>query len=544
MTALNVVQTHDAIHFFSDGAFIDPNTNRMVTIGQKVFAFPHARCAIGISGPLELCRQLGMTGQMCVTIDQVVADVEAILPKMIEIFVDGRPELNLGFYVGGFSPDGERQFFKLNAKTTDKEFKFVRCDTDCWNYSPAFTSHSLRLVIGNQKADEFGSGFTERLGISDPVSHGMLALEAQRGLKVCDAGLAGGSAFTVGAFAQLTTVYADRVESRILKHWPDRCGAPINPEGAAKVYQFGFGKVSYQPGGLVGFKGANDASNGINTGASSNYSVNSTDGYVAPTISGTTTGTFALSSTGGGGRQSSDGESLAMQFTAPSDGTIDTARMSVNSVTTGGTWEARLYSNNSGSPGTKIGSSSSGTSITTSGAKTFTFGSPPSVTGSTVYWLVVTPVSGTPNVFFDTAANSASYGSGRGATITAITNNLPSSEDWRMEINYVGTPNNMTLVTAAQTADSSVSNGRVLLEYDNIATPTLNTDLTVEVTCDGGSNWAAATLTLVTANSQGGRSVAETADTACTAGTSFAARIKTLNGKNVKIHGLTLDWRE
>lgn len=90
-------------------------------------------------------------------------------------------------------------------------------------------------------------------------------------------------------------------------------------------------------------------------------------------------------------------------------------------------------------------------------------------------------------------------------------------------------------IAAAQTSDSSVSNARVLLEYDNTANPTLNTDLTVEVSCNGGTNWTAATLSPVTAYSQGGRRVAETVDQACTPGTSFAARIKTLNNKNVPI---------
>ncbi|MCP3392051.1 hypothetical protein NLM27_24990 [Bradyrhizobium sp. CCGB12] len=97
--------------------------------------------------------------------------------------------------------------------------------------------------------------------------------------------------------------------------------------------------------------------------------------------------------------------------------------------------------------------------------------------------------------------------------------------------------NNMTAVTTAQTADSSVSNARVLLEFDNgFANPTLNTDLTVDVTCNGGTNWTAATLSVVTNYGQGGRKVVETADTA---GTSFAARIKTLNNKYVPIYGLS-----
>lgn len=109
------------------------------------------------------------------------------------------------------------------------------------------------------------------------------------------------------------------------------------------------------------------------------------------------------------------------------------------------------------------------------------------------------------------------------------------------ELTYFSPPtaNNMTLVTAAQTADSAVSNARVLIEYDGTAVPTLNTDFTVEVTCDGGSHWTAATLSLVTSYSQGGRKIAETADTACTPGTDFRARIKILNGKNVPIYGVS-----
>jgi hypothetical protein len=105
-------------------------------------------------------------------------------------------------------------------------------------------------------------------------------------------------------------------------------------------------------------------------------------------------------------------------------------------------------------------------------------------------------------------------------------------------------PSNMTFVTTAQTADASVSNARVLLEFDNgFSNPTLNTDLTVEVTCNGGTNWTSATLSTVSNLGQGGHKIVETADTACTAGTSFAARVKTLNNKYVPIFGISLTVR-
>lgn len=112
----------------------------------------------------------------------------------------------------------------------------------------------------------------------------------------------------------------------------------------------------------------------------------------------------------------------------------------------------------------------------------------------------------------------------------------------RLQMLSAGTTNNMTLITTAQTADSSVTSGRVLLEYNPVDAITLNTDFTAEVTCNGGTNWASATLSAVTSYSGGStqRSVAETADTSCTSGTSFAARIKTLNNKNVQIFGASL----
>jgi hypothetical protein len=97
-----------------------------------------------------------------------------------------------------------------------------------------------------------------------------------------------------------------------------------------------------------------------------------------------------------------------------------------------------------------------------------------------------------------------------------------------------------TLVTTAQTADASVSNGRVLIEFDNMASPTLNTDLTAEVSCNGGSNWASASLSSVSTNGQGGRKIVESVDQACTAGTSFQARIKTLNSKQIPLYGASL----
>jgi hypothetical protein len=100
--------------------------------------------------------------------------------------------------------------------------------------------------------------------------------------------------------------------------------------------------------------------------------------------------------------------------------------------------------------------------------------------------------------------------------------------------------NNMTLVTTSQPADAAIGNVRVLLEYNPVDATTLNTDLTVEVTCNGGSTWTNATLAAA-GTAQAGHKVAETADTTCPAtGTSFAARIKSLNNKFIEIYKTTV----
>lgn len=135
-------------------------------------------------------------------------------------------------------------------------------------------------------------------------------------------------------------------------------------------------------------------------------------------------------------------------------------------------------------------------------------------------------------------------GGGAGATSASTTQALLTGGAGSMDNIWVTTAtyNNMTVVTTAQTADASVSSGRVLMEIENLTINTLNTDVTAEVTCNGGSNWATGTLASV-GFGQGGRTVVETTDTACTSGTSFAARVKGLNNKGANVYKLTVTVR-
>jgi hypothetical protein len=335
----------------------------------------------------------------------------------------------------------------------------------------------------------------------------------------------------------------DSIETRILTRWPDACGAPINPDGATKTYVSGFGNISFQPRALVGFKGANDTANGINTGASSNYSVNASSGYVAPTVTAPTLITWTSPTnigdlTGAGG--------LAAAF----DGVTNQALAS----------SARKSSANPG----WIGRYKSGAPKTVTRVKVYgpnngrISGDLSSTTGTIKIYGKATgqATNSTDGVLL----YSGTFNDGTSAVIdinSGITAQASESVFVRIdfgasttfdvnvaEVEFyegVSAANNMTLVTIAQTADATVSNARVLIEFDNTASLTAGTDFTIETTCNGGTNWTAAgTYTVVTSNSQGGRKVIETDDMTCTSGTSFAARIKTLTNKDMPIHGLAL----
>jgi hypothetical protein len=95
------------------------------------------------------------------------------------------------------------------------------------------------------------------------------------------------------------------------------------------------------------------------------------------------------------------------------------------------------------------------------------------------------------------------------------------------------TTNNAVLILPYQTTNTARTKARVIVEIDPIDAITIGTDFTIEVTCNGGTNWHAAGSYTNCGKGQSGRTVIETDEITCTSGTSFSARIKNLNNKNV-----------
>lgn len=99
---------------------------------------------------------------------------------------------------------------------------------------------------------------------------------------------------------------------------------------------------------------------------------------------------------------------------------------------------------------------------------------------------------------------------------------------------------NALLITPYQTADAARTKVRGIFDIDPVDAITLGTDWTVEYTCNGGTNWHAASTYTNCGKGQSGRTVIETDEVSCTSGTSFAARVKNLNNKNVHVHKASL----
>ena len=110
------------------------------------------------------------------------------------------------------------------------------------------------------------------------------------------------------------------------------------------------------------------------------------------------------------------------------------------------------------------------------------------------------------------------------------------------------TPTNLTLVSTTTAAQSAPTKGDIVLTYTNGAgSTTLGTDLTAEISADGGSTWTA--MTLGSEGSTGSHNIATSHDvtisSTITAPYNMAYRINTLNqsgSKTTRIQAVSLGW--
>ncbi|MDP1964043.1 MAG: hypothetical protein Q8K93_17790 [Reyranella sp.] len=270
-------------------------------------------------------------------------------------------------------------------------------------------------------------------------------------------------------------------------------------------------------------------SSGINAGSSTNYVADTAGKSVGPT---SPTTTVTINNPTGGASLPAGSFTLVDRTTAVLNSQT-VLSIGVNS-NVAGTFVVKILKRNSAGNYDVVVSESK--SHAGGGWQDYTLTASYAVPASGTFYLGAygTTASAMQSTASVARAYSLSDVTGSSQTLTEDNNNA-----YPMRYAYSsGATNDMTVVTTAQTPDATVTKNRVLLEYspNNIA---INTDLTAEVTCNG-STWTAAAL-VAAGTAQAGHNVAETADTTCSAGgSSFAARLKTFNNKNIQIFKTTV----
>jgi hypothetical protein len=112
-----------------------------------------------------------------------------------------------------------------------------------------------------------------------------------------------------------------------------------------------------------------------------------------------------------------------------------------------------------------------------------------------------------------------------------------------VEFYETNTPPDMTLIANAVTAEAEPATARLVLFEQDVDAVTVNTDLIASVSRDGGITWSAVTLADEGDYETGQRILAGTVDVSGQpSGTSMLWKAVTANDKELKLHGVALQW--
>ena len=118
----------------------------------------------------------------------------------------------------------------------------------------------------------------------------------------------------------------------------------------------------------------------------------------------------------------------------------------------------------------------------------------------------------------------------------------PDCDDFSWQYGPVSPPD-MTLQSGANTAEAQPDEAFIVVWQEDVGAVTLNTDLKAYVSRDGGTTWTQIALA-EEANLATGRVLTGTVDiSAQPAGTSMKWRLTTHNAKELRVHGVGLEWR-
>jgi hypothetical protein len=220
MTAINIIVLEKCSHLITDGAAIDQHGNLICTMA-KVLPLPHLNCAAAFRGSpaMQAVFFAGTQASGISSYDGLRSGLAEVLRKHLEPL---RMPIEQQYGVGALAAD----LFIVGAGCA-----FILATHDgnapgvpAWQpvdiggvfFAPSNSALAtefarIQLEYSDEKAVEL---VTRQRGIGAPL----VTNPEQPG--PC----------SVGGFVQRTTVFADRIETKALKLWPDKIGSPMIPE--------------------------------------------------------------------------------------------------------------------------------------------------------------------------------------------------------------------------------------------------------------------------------------------------------------------------
>ncbi|HEY4200057.1 MAG TPA: hypothetical protein VGM83_05815 [Devosiaceae bacterium] len=221
MSSIVVLRQTDRVSVLTDGAAYR-NDGTIVGENAKVYALPHLNAVITVRGSQAAFAMIA--GWLTCNVF-AYNDLRHSLPEILSVLTpaDGAGE-TIEVVVAGFTNAGGADSFFIVNHDRHPEAPILK----------ALTIGGISMMPGGDSVKVaveplFPVPMTN-VDQLDPEEIGLAIMGAQRQILDDVPGLLrAAKAHLVGRFAQMTSIYRDHIDTRILKRWPDPIGDKINP---------------------------------------------------------------------------------------------------------------------------------------------------------------------------------------------------------------------------------------------------------------------------------------------------------------------------
>lgn len=213
MSAINVLIQTNRVHLFTDAAIYQLN-GELAGIGPKVRMMPHINAAMAMRGSFLGLAPIAEELSVAPSFDKLREGIVPCLQACAETYGHLLNQCSAGpdfeVVIAGMSETGGPSAYLVASHNRYGE-PWSIVELAGLSATPASDAVHQRVfaTADGRDADQL-----------DPVVDGLAILEAQRAHRFDDV-------VCIGGFAQLTTIDADGVHSRIIHRWPDKLGEKI-----------------------------------------------------------------------------------------------------------------------------------------------------------------------------------------------------------------------------------------------------------------------------------------------------------------------------